>query len=174
VCQNLSQDASLLSVIYIDNAHSVWFNNNNINTFNNYFIVNLILITLILVVSVIFLLVFAQLSLAPSCLGKALFLMSGRFSTYKYLSHPPQPLSSLHYHSPLFFVVACKFVSSPTRSAPCPYAPLISLTDLPFGHRTFYRPACFCFCCSDLDLNLAPSRLGDCYFLYRASQYHWD
>ena len=35
VCQNLSQDASLLSVIYIDNAHSVWFNNNNINTFNN-------------------------------------------------------------------------------------------------------------------------------------------
>ncbi len=34
ICQNLSQDASLLSVIYIDNAHSVWFNNNNINTFN--------------------------------------------------------------------------------------------------------------------------------------------
>ncbi len=33
-CQNLSQDASLLNVIYIDNAHSVWFNNNNINTFN--------------------------------------------------------------------------------------------------------------------------------------------
>ncbi len=36
VCQNLSQDASLLSVIYIDNAHSVWFNNNNINTFNRF------------------------------------------------------------------------------------------------------------------------------------------
>jgi len=34
----LSQDASLLNVIYIDNAHSVWFNNNNINTFNNTFI----------------------------------------------------------------------------------------------------------------------------------------
>jgi len=33
-CQNLSQDASLLNVIYIDNTHSVWFNNNNINTFN--------------------------------------------------------------------------------------------------------------------------------------------
>jgi len=33
LCQNLSQDASLLSVIYIDNAHSVWFNNNN----NQYF-----------------------------------------------------------------------------------------------------------------------------------------
>ncbi len=29
----MSQDASLLSVIYIDNAHSVWFNNNN----NQYF-----------------------------------------------------------------------------------------------------------------------------------------